>query len=531
MPTLFPISQGVLCAKMRMPKDSHVRQVRWDKLKGIRRVEVDKLALEGCIGMEEFAKRILSWCSADGVSYADVRIVETYVEELVVKNGRPETIRSDYSMGFGVRLICNGAWGFASSSILNNEEGERVAKLAIDVARASAQHKRRDVVLAPVKPVTAKHKTKYEIDPFEVPLEERLRLLLSADELIRSVEGIQLSKVSMSLWRQRKIFASTEGALIEQERVEVGAGMTATAVRGNDVQFRSYPAAHGGNFMASGYEFILSLNLEEHARRIATEAVQLLDAEPCPSMVTTVILGSNQMALQVHESCGHPTELDRVLGTEASFAGTSFLTQEKLGKFEYGSPIVNIVADATIENSLGGFAYDDEGVPGKRFYLIKEGIFVGYLTSRETAPLIGLDESNGTMRAENYNSIPLIRMTNINLEPGNCTLDEMISDVNEGIFMDTNKSWSIDDKRLNFQFGCEIAWLIKNGKLTRMLKNPTYTGITYEFWRGCDAIGNETEWQLWGLPNCGKGEPMQTMHVGHAVPPARFKNVRVGVMK
>ncbi|MCS7253264.1 MAG: TldD/PmbA family protein [Armatimonadota bacterium] len=481
--------------------------------------------------MEEFAKKVLERCSVDGVSYADVRFVETRFEELVVKNGQPETIKSDCKIGFGVRLIYNGAWGFASSSILSDEEGERVAKLAIEIAKASAYLKRRDVILAPAKPVKAKHRMPFEIDPFEVPLEERLSLLLRVDELMRSVEGIQLSEASMSLWHQRKLFVSTEGAAIEQERIEVGAGMTATAVRGSDVQRRSYPAAHGGNFAAKGYEFILSLNLEEHARRIAMEAVQLLDTEPCPSTVTTVIIGSNQMALQVHESCGHPTELDRVFGTEASFAGTSFLTPDKLGNFEYGSQIVNIVADATIEGSLGSFAYDDEGIPGQRFHLVKEGIFVGYLASRETAPLIGLKGSNGTMRAENYNAIPLIRMTNINLEPGDCTLEEMISDVGEGIFMDTNKSWSIDDKRLNFQFGCEIAWLIRNGRLVKMIKNPTYTGITYEFWRNCDAVGNESEWQLWGLPNCGKGEPMQTMHVGHGVPPARFRNVRVGVVK
>jgi len=479
--------------------------------------------------MEEFAKRVLSLCSVDGVTYADVRIVETYTEELFVKNGQPETVVSNHSMGFGVRLICNGAWGFASSSVLSDEEAERVAKNAVEIACTSAMHKMREVSLAPAEPVRASWKTTCRINPFDVPIDERLRLLMRADELMRSVDGIQLSEASMTIWRQWKLFASTEGSIIEQERIEVGAGISATAVRGEDVQRRSYPAAHGGNFSASGYEFILSLNLEEHARRIALEAVQLLDAEPCPSMVTTVILGSNQMALQIHESCGHPTELDRVLGTEASFAGTSFLTPDKLGNFEYGSPLVNIVADATIEGALGSFAYDDEGVEAQRFHLVKDGIFVGYLTSRESAPLIGMERSNGTMRAENYNAIPLIRMTNINLEPGDCSLEEMISDVTEGIFMDTNKSWSIDDKRLNFQFGCEIGWLIERGKLTKMVKNPTYTGITYEFWRNCDAIGKE--WELWGLPNCGKGEPMQTMHVGHGVPPARFRNVRVGLMR
>ncbi|HID06895.1 MAG TPA: TldD/PmbA family protein, partial [Armatimonadetes bacterium] len=363
------------------------------------------------------------------------------------------------------------------------------------------------------------------------PLAERMKLLLDADRKMRSVEGIQVTEASMQLWRQHKLFASTDGSVIKQTRTEVGAGITATAVRGSELQRRSYPAAHGGNFAARGYEFILSMNILEHAERVAHEAVQLLDAEPCPSTATTLILGTNQMALQIHESCGHPTELDRVLGTEASFAGTSFLTPDKLGKFEYGSPLVNIVADATVEGALGSFGYDDEGVPAQRTYLVKDGVFVGYMTSRETAPKLGWERSNGTMRAEHYNAIPLIRMTNINLEPGEWTLADMIADTDEGILMDTNRSWSIDDKRLNFQFGCEIAWEIRDAKLGRMLKNPTYTGITYEFWRSCDAIGNEDEWQLWGIPNCGKGEPMQAMRVGHGVPPARFRNVRVGVMQ
>jgi TldD protein len=241
-------------------------------------------------------------------------------------------------------------------------------------------------------------------------------------------------------------------------------------------------------------------------------------------------LDSSQLALQIHESIGHPIELDRILGTEASYAGTSFVGPEMVGHFKYGSGLVNIVADATCPGGLGTFGYDDEGIKAQRVPIISQGILINLLTSRETAHHLG-KESNGTMRADGWNRIPLIRMTNINLEPGEWTLERMIADTEEGLFLTTNRSWSIDDKRINFQFGTEVGWEIKSGKLNEMVKNPTYTGITPRFWGSCDAIGNRDHWQMWGTPNCGKGEPGQVAHVGHGTAPARFRNVQVGVMK
>jgi TldD protein len=311
--------------------------------------------------------------------------------------------------------------------------------------------------------------------------------------------------------------------------VESGAGIEATAVAEGEIQTRSFPNSFGRQQGKAGYEYIREQGLVDHAQRIAEEAVALLSAPPCPSTVTTLILDSTQLALQVHESCGHPIELDRVLGEEASFAGTSFLTRDKLGAFRYGSPIVNIYADATIPGALGSFGYDDEGVPAQRTAIVKDGIFVGYLTSRESAALLG-QRSNGAMRADGWNRIPLIRMTNVNLEPGSWAFDDLIADTDDGIYMAVNKSWSIDDKRLNFQFGTQIAYEIKNGRLGQMLKNATYTGITPQFWGSCDAICNGEHWQVWGLPNCGKGEPIQSAHVAHGTAPARFRNVRVGIM-
>jgi TldD protein len=272
------------------------------------------------------------------------------------------------------------------------------------------------------------------------------------------------------------------------------------------------------------------MKILENAERIREEALQLLYAEVCPAKETTIIISGDQMALQVHESCGHPTELDRVLGTEISLAGGSFLTLDKLNQLRYGSDKVTITCDATCEGGLGSFGYDDEGVKAQRVELVKNGLFVGYQTSRETALVLN-QKSNGTMRADGWNRIPLVRMTNINLEPGEWDLNDLILDTKEGLYLETNKSWSIDDKRLNFQFGVEAAWEIKDGKKTKMFKNAVYTGITPEFWNSCDAVCHQKYWHIWGVPNCGKGEPMQTMHVAHGTSPTRFRNVAVGVKK
>ncbi|HHY32478.1 MAG TPA: TldD/PmbA family protein [Firmicutes bacterium] len=473
-------------------------------------------------------KDALDLAVSRGASYADVRVVRRRQESISVKNGAVSGVSMGEDEGFGVRVLVDGAWGFASSSRLDLDEALRVADEAVRIARASATVKRRDVALAPTKPVTGSHVTPCNTDPFEVPIDEKIQLLLDADRLAREDKRVRVSTASMSFFEEEKTFVSSEGAVISQKRVESGAGLSAFAAGPNDVQRRSYPAAFGGDFACAGYEFVEALDLPGHAEKVGREAGDLLDAPQCPSMTTTVILGTNQMALQIHESCGHPSELDRVFGTEASYAGTSFLTPDKKGSFRYGSELVNITADATIPGGLGSFGYDDEGVPAQRTPLVDGGIFVNYLTSRETAARLG-ERSNGAMRADGPHRMPIIRMTNINLEPGDWTLDEMIRDTKEGILLDTNKSWSIDDRRLNFQFGTEVGYLIRDGAIGQMVKNPTYTGITPEFWGSCDAVGTRGEWHLWGVPNCGKGEPPQLAHVGHGSAPARFRNVRVGV--
>ncbi len=480
--------------------------------------------------MKTLIQNILDIAKLKGATYADIRVVRQQSEEIEVKNGKVDALTHDEDFGFGIRILLQGAWGFACSSKVTKKEMETVLGKALKIAKASSKVKGKEVIFQSISPVVDQYRTPAEIDPFEVSAEAKLNLLLQADEIIRKNRKVKISEAFLGSYKTEKTFGSTEGSYIDQQIVECGAGVAATAIEGDDIQVRSYPNSFRGNFSTQGYEWIEKLALQDKAERIADEAVQLLWAKPCPSKITTLILDSSQLALQIHESIGHPIELDRILGTEASYAGTSFIKPEMVGYFKYGSELVNIVADATCPGGLGTFGYDDEGVKAQRVPIISRGNLINLLTSRETAHHLGKG-SNGTMRADGWNRIPLIRMTNINLEPGESTLEQMIADTEEGLFLTTNRSWSIDDKRINFQFGTEIGWEIKGGKLADMVKNPTYTGITPRFWGSCDAVGNRDHWQLWGTPNCGKGEPGQVAHVGHGTAPARFRNVQVGVMK
>jgi TldD protein len=480
--------------------------------------------------MKQLIQNILDIAKLKKVPYADIRVVRRQDEEIEVKNGRVEALTHNEDFGFGIRVLFQGAWGFACSSKVTQREMETIFAKALRITKASSKVRGKEIIFPSASPVIDRFTTPISVDPFEVAPEAKLDLLLKADEIIRRNNKVKISEGFFGSYKTEKTFASTEGSYIEQEMIECGAGISATAIEGSEVQVRSYPNSFRGNFGTQGYEWVERLALGDQAERVAEEATQLLSAKPCPSKTTTLILDSSQLALQIHESIGHPIELDRILGTEASYAGTSFLKPEMVGDFRYGSEWVNIVADATTPGGLGTFGYDDEGTKAQRVPIISNGILMNLLTSRETAHHLK-KESNGTMRADGWNRIPLIRMTNINLEPGEWTLDQMIADTQEGLFLTTNRSWSIDDKRINFQFGTEIGWEIKNGKLGEMVKNPTYTGITPKFWNSCDAIANRDHWQMWGTPNCGKGEPGQVAHVGHGTAPARFRDVQVGVMK
>jgi TldD protein len=463
-----------------------------------------------------------------GAAYGDIRIREDWHESITVKNGRPEHVATDLSSGFGVRVLVGGAWGFFGTHRLEESAVEPTVRQAVAIARASARLMDKPVVLAPLAPAVDRYETPHVRSPRQVPLEDKLALLVAASRAMRG-PNVKLAQAFLNAFETRQHFASTQGSRIEQRIVQSGGGIAATAIARGDLQVRSYPSSFRGNFATAGYEYIEAMDLAGEAPRVADEAEALLAAPPCPEGRRTIILDGGQLALQVHESCGHPIELDRVLGMELSYAGDSFLTIDKLGTFRYGSPQVTIVADATAPGGLGTFGYDDEGVPAQRTPIVEAGVFVGYLSSRETAPAIGRT-SCGAMRASGWNRIPLIRMTNVNLMPGSAgTLEDLLADTPDGLFLATNKSWSIDNKRLNFQFGTEICRQIKGGKLGQIYKNAIYTGITPEFWGSCDAVCGPQAWRFWGTPNCGKGEPGQTARVGHGTAPARFRDVRVGV--
>jgi len=481
--------------------------------------------------MKQFASWALDTALARGATYADVRVLDTRQRYLSTKNGQCSQVRESHSMGLGIRVVADGAWGFASTDSLTRANVDRTAALALDVAHASSLAKKEDVQLAPENKVVEQWAAPCRIDPFRIPISSCLELMLKIDAELRKVRGVTLAEAGMDFRRVEQFFLSSLGSEIYQLKTQTGAGYVATSFAKDEIQRRSYPNSFGGQYQTKGYELIEELRLLENAPRIAEEAVALHECEQCPSGVKDIILDSSQLGLQIHESIGHPIELDRVLGTEANFAGMSFLTVEKLGSLKYASDIVNVVADATPAHGpgLGTFAYDDEGVASQCTPIIKDGLFTGYLTSRESAAAIGQKRSSGAMRADGWNRIPLIRMTNVSILPGTSKLEDLIADTDDGILMETNRSWSIDDRRYNFQFGTEIGWEIRGGKKARMLKNPSYGGITTEFWNSCDAVCGPEYWTLWGTPNCGKGQPMQTMGTGHGASPARFRRVNVGV--
>jgi TldD protein len=475
--------------------------------------------------VRELCEQAVAAALAGGASYADARAIVRREQLVSTKNRRVDRADDVETEGIGVRVLVDGAWGFACDRRLNEAGARQAAQRATAFARAAPGTHQRE--LAPVEPAQDEYRTPYERDPIEIPLDDKISLCLAAEEGMQH-DDIKVTAAFVRAMRERKLLVSSEGTAVDQELVECGGGIDALASDGEVSQIRSYPSAHGGSSASAGWEYVLDLGLEREAPRVAEQAAALLSAPLCPAGTTTVVIDDEQMALQVHESIGHPTELDRVYGTEAAYAGTSFLHPDDLNSLRYGSERMNITADSTTPLGLGTFGYDDEGVPAERVPVVEAGVLRGFLTSRETAARIGAGRG-GSMRADGWSRMPLVRMTNLHLEPGEGSLDDLLADVDRGIYFETNKSWSIDDKRLNFQFGTQIAWEIENGKLGRMLRDATYTGVTPTFWGSLDAVGGADSWRLYGLTNCGKGQPGQHAHVSHGAAPARFRNVQVGV--
>ncbi|HYH49777.1 MAG TPA: TldD/PmbA family protein [Acidimicrobiia bacterium] len=475
--------------------------------------------------MFDLAVAAVEGALAAGAEYADARVVVSRRQSLEALNQTIESLEQSESAGVGVRALVGSSWGFFATA--DSAEARQAGEAAAGIARASATVPGPPLTLADVPVREDSYATPCAEDPFAVSLAEKADLLVDVTRTMQAVGGVALARAFVTAWDTEKWFVSSQGHRISQHLVECGGGMDATAVGESETQRRSYPQSFG-QFESGGYEVIRRFDLPGNAERIASEAVALLTAAECPEATTDLVLESSQLALQIHESVGHAIELDRILGWEAAFAGTSFLELPRLGSLVYGSPLMNITADATLPGALGTFGYDDEGTPAQRVDIVREGTWVGVLSGRDSAAVAGLPPG-GMVRGDGYNRLPMVRMTNVGLLPGDSSLDEIISATDDGVLMATNRSWSIDDKRLNFQFGCEIGWEIRNGKLGRMLKNPTYTGITPQFWAAMDRLAGEAEWIHWGVPNCGKGQPMQTAHTGHSAAPARFRGVRVGV--
>ncbi len=464
-----------------------------------------------------------------GADYGEARFVRITTQDISVKNGKVESVSEGVEEGIGVRAVVGGAIGFAATNRLMMDEVVKTARRAMEYAKAShrALGKSRPFLSEPKH--EGEYRTEIGVDPFEVPLDRKIDLLMRVDEVLAKDPHIVLRTGSLHFRKIEKVFMNSEGSFLRQTIYMTGGGYTAYAFVDGVLAHRSYPAPHGGNHLQAGWEFVEEMDFLKYADRIREEAVMFAKAETLTSeMETTLVLGTHQMILQIHESVGHPLELDRAIGYEASYAGTSFARIENLGKLRYGSPLMNIVADATLDRGLGTFGWDDEGVEAQRVDLIREGILVGYLSSRDSAWAIGLKRSGGMARASGFNRMPMVRMTNVSLLPGEGTLDDILSEIKDGVYMDLNKSWSIDQRRLNFQFSTEVAYRIRNGKLAEPLRNVIYYGITPEFWGSMYAVAGEGEWKLWGLPHCGKGEPGQSMDTGHGASPAAFRNVKVG---
>ncbi len=479
--------------------------------------------------MFDVASAAVEGALAAGATYADARGMILGTEHLSATDGILEQVARSQSAGVGVRALVGSSWGFFAVPEPSDAQARNAGEQAAAIARASAMVPGPPLELSDVHVHQAHWDSAWTEHPASVSLAEKGDLLVDVTNEMANVAGVSVADAFMVAWDTEKWFVSSQGHRISQHLVECGVAMSATAVGERETQRRSFGGV-GGQFGTRGYELIREADLPGNARRIAEEAVELLQAPECEPGTVDLILGSEQLALQIHESVGHAIELDRILGWEAAFAGTSFLDLAQLRTLRYGSELMNITADATLPGALGSFGYDDEGTPAQRVDIVKDGLWVGVLSGRDSAAIAGLPPG-GMVRSDGYGRIPMVRMTNVGLTPGTSTLDDMIAATDDGIYMETNRSWSIDDKRLNFQFGCEMGREIKNGTLGRMVRNPTYTGITPRFWGSLDMLGGGKpgEWIFWGTPNCGKGQPEQVGHTGHPSVPARFKAVRVGV--
>jgi TldD protein len=475
--------------------------------------------------LKDLSQEALDAAAKAGATYVDVRFLRQKRQNIQSKDLRVSAIKDSEDFGFGVRVVAHGAWGFAGSGIVTREEVHRVAREAVAIAKASATTRNKQVSLVPEPKRVASFRTPYVIDPFAVGVDQKVGLLLQINRALLGNTGIKKAEGFMEFKKDERLFASNEGSLLESEVVTSSVGYQGTAVGEGDAKTRSYFPPP----LTKGYENVNAADLLANATRIGAQAVEHLRAKECDEGKKDLILDPQNLALTIHESVGHPTELDRVLGFEESLAGRSFATPDLLNNLQYASPQVSFVADNTLLHGLATHGFDDDGVEGQRWFIVNEGLFTGYSTSREVAGEIGWRRSTGGCRADHWGSIPIVRIPNLSLAPGKkpLSLDELIADTKDGIYIEGRGSFSIDQMRCNFQFGGNAFWEIKNGKITQMLKNVTYQSMTTDFWNSCDAVTDERFWVQEGVTNCGKGDPGQISQMSHGAAPARFRNITI----
>jgi TldD protein len=477
------------------------------------------------IDLKSLADAALDAARSAGASYADIRINRYRNQYISTREEKIDSISDGESYGFGVRVIAAGAWGFSASTNVTRDDVVRAAREAVAIAKANAVLQKEPVKLAPVKAYVDRWSTPITINPFNVPVEEKVDLLLSINREALKAPGARYCDSSLFQTNEKKYFASSEGSYIEQDIYRIWPSFEVTAVSADGSDFQS--RAGYSQPMGRGYEYCKEYPLLDDARQAGEDAVAKLKAPPIDPGKRDLVLMPSHLWLVIHESVAHATELDRALGFEANYAGTSFVTPDNLHKLKYASDVVTIVGDRTEQHGLATVGYDDEGVKATRFDIIRDGKFVNYQTIREQAGWIGDKESHGCAYADSYDHVPMQRMPNVSLEPGakKMSPDDLIAGIDDGVLINGNGSWSIDQQRRNFQFGGQTFYQIKNGKVAGMLRDVAYQAMTLDFWNSCDAVCSKEHYKLGGSYWCGKAQPGQVAPVSHGSAPARFRNI------
>lgn len=492
----------------------------------ISRVEAEEAAVAATVNKNALADIALGTARSLGATYADIRINRYRTESISTREQQIQNVSRNQNFGFGVRVLFKGTWGFAASRSVTPADVRRVTRHAVEMARANSVYQRQRTRLTPAGKVIAKWRNEFEKDPFDVSIDDKIQFLLRLNETAMKTAGVSFVNSQMGWVNEQKFLASTDGSRIEQYIIRGNPGFNVTAVNRATGDFQSRNSFGGPQGI--GYEYMEKYDWLGEAQQAGEDAVAKLKAKPIEPGQYDLVLHPSHLWLTIHESVGHPTELDRSLWWEADYAGTSFLTRDKIGKLQFASKIVNFVADRTQPGALATVAYDDEGVPSQSWHLVKDGVFVDWQTTRDLAAMVG-GKSYGCLHADSWGSISFPRMPNVSLTPanGNVSLEDLIAGVEKGILIHGNGSYSIDQQRYNFQFGGQTFREIKNGKIGNMVRDVAYQSRTTDFWNACDGLGGSNTYRLGGSFNDGKGEPTQSNAVSHGCPVARFRKINV----